>query len=305
MVEADALRQPGRRCPVGPGVDRRGVVLEPDQPARDVQPDAAQEAELADRRPDELRELAADHQHEHDRPGGGVDDARREHHGADVAQPEHRPGQAAPQRGPPLGPPHRPVQRPPLGPAALGEVEAVAGDPQLLARRGGRPEHEQVPHPSLVLGLPPQHGLLHPRPPGRGDHGGHREQHQQPQRRVHPGDQQHLDDRQSQDPAEGGEQRHEQVVEPEGVPPQHLQPVQVLPPFLVGDGGDGGVQLGDVGLHRDGDPVAEPTAEPVEDDLQPPQQGRGQRQADRGSHHLVAGVVVHAVDEQRQPQPDQ
>ena len=66
VVERMPVLEPVGRRAVAARVDRGGVVLEPHQPSRDVQPDAAQEAELADGGADVLRELAAGHQDEHD-----------------------------------------------------------------------------------------------------------------------------------------------------------------------------------------------------------------------------------------------
>ena len=48
VVEPDAAGEPVRRRAVGAGVRRGGVVLQPHQPARRVEPDAAQEPELTD-----------------------------------------------------------------------------------------------------------------------------------------------------------------------------------------------------------------------------------------------------------------
>ena len=53
-------------------------------------------------------------------------------------------------------------------------------------------------------------------------------------------------DRQPQDPAAGGEDRHVHVVEHEDLVAQHGEPVEVVGPLLVRDGGDGGLQLRDV-----------------------------------------------------------
>ena len=95
------------------------------------------------------------------------------------------------------------------------------------------------------------------------------------------------------------------MVQPERVAPQDLESVEVLTALLVRDGRDRGVQPRDVGLHGDRQAVAEAAAEPVEDDLQPPQQGRRDGQPDAGDRHVRAGAVVDAVDEQREPEADQ
>ena len=68
VLEVDARRQAGREparsaCDVGGG----GVVLEPGEPPRGVEPDPAQEPDLADGRADVLRQAAARGEHEEHR----------------------------------------------------------------------------------------------------------------------------------------------------------------------------------------------------------------------------------------------
>ena len=109
VVEADAVVEAVGRRAVGARLGCRGIVLEPDQPPRDVEPDAAQEAELADRRRDVLRELAAGHQHEHDLSRRAVEPVGRVDDRADVGAGEDRPGERVPERGHPAGPGQRRV----------------------------------------------------------------------------------------------------------------------------------------------------------------------------------------------------
>ena len=62
---------------VARSLERGGVVLEPRQPQRRVEPDAAQEAELADRLGDVLRQPLAGDDDEHDVADAAVEAARR------------------------------------------------------------------------------------------------------------------------------------------------------------------------------------------------------------------------------------
>ena len=305
MVEADAVLEVVGRRAVGARLGRRGIVLEPDEPSRDVEPDAAQEAQLADRRRDVLRELAAGHQHEHDLSRRAVEARRRVDDRDDVGAGEHRPGEGVPEGGDPSGPGQRGVAALPRGAPRAYQVIAVAGDAHLLARRGRRAQHEQVAGQARVRRRAFLDRPLDARSPRRGDDRRQREDEQQDQCRMYARGQQPDDDAETQDPAERREQRHEQVVEAERGPAQHLEPVEVLAAFLVGDGRHGRVQPGDVLLHRDAHPVAEPPLHAVEDDLEIPEQ-RGRRgETERRDEHLPAVVVLDTVDKDRQPQPDQ
>ena len=98
VIEPHALRQSPRRRLVGRGHDRRRVVLEPGQAPRRVHPDAAQEADLADRGADVERQPRSRGQREQHvarrraSPGGDEDDR------ADVAGAEDRPRRRVPRR---------------------------------------------------------------------------------------------------------------------------------------------------------------------------------------------------------------
>ena len=85
----------------------------------------------------------------------------------------------------------------------------------------------------------------------------------------------------SEDPARGREDGHVHVVQDEDLVPQHREPVEVLGPLLVGDGGDRGLQAGHVGLEADGDLVPEPALHPGRDGGQEPgrRPGRPEEQA--------------------------
>ena len=66
VFEADALLDPLRNGHIGVFEQRSGVVLEPGQASRAIKPDAAQEADLADRGADVRREPRARREHEQD-----------------------------------------------------------------------------------------------------------------------------------------------------------------------------------------------------------------------------------------------
>jgi hypothetical protein len=185
------------------------------------------------------------------------------------------------------------------------QVLAVAGDPHLFPRGGRRTEHEQVARQPRVGTGAVLDGAFDARPPRCRHHRRQREDEQQHQHRVDAGGEQGDDDAEAEHPAERGEQRHEQVIEPEGVPAQHLEPVEMLASFLVGNGCDARVQPGDVRFHRDAHAVAEPPLHAIEDDLQIPEQRGRHREPQRGKKHLLAVVVADPVDEDGQPQADQ
>ena len=308
VLEADAVRQPVGRRPSARAVDRRGVVLEPGEPPRAVEPDAAQEAELADRRADVLRQPAAGDEHEHDVAGGRVEPVADEHDRADVAAAEHRPRQRVPHRRPP---PRRGDRRVPRSHAARGARAtrsiADAGDAHLLARRRGGAEHEQVAGQAVVL----RRRAPRARRSTAGRHvdGQHGRQRRTATSSTSAGwieHQQHDRDAEPQDPAERREQRHEQVVEREDLVAQHRQPVEVLGPLVVLDGGDRRLQPATCASSAMVDPVAEPALHAVPTDLQEPgRRRRTRRGRARPAHDRGPVVVEHAVGEQLQPQREQ
>ena len=120
VLEADALRRAARAPPRRAPVElRRGVVLEPGQPARAVEPDAAQEADLADRRADVGRQPRARREHQQHV-------ARRRAGGRTTRTPRRRRSR---RRRPPSPPCARP--RCPGGP----RPRAVPALPRLAPRR--------------------------------------------------------------------------------------------------------------------------------------------------------------------------
>ena len=150
-------------------------------------------------------------------------------------------------------------------PAVERQTEEASAPHNRLARhlfslgpaQNGGAEGEQMAGQPVVPGA----GLLRPaldrRSPGGRPHGWGAATQQQHQRRVDR-HQQRQGHGEADDPAEGGEQRQEQVVEGEHLVAQHRQPVEVLGSFLVLDGRDRRLQLGHVGLEGDRHPVAEP-----------------------------------------------
>ena len=166
---------PSRSCDgrglVGRGHERRRVVLEPGQAPRAVEPDAAQEADLADRGADVGREPRARGQHQQHVARRRAQARRHEHDRADVARRRRPPrparaSSALAQRAAATGP----YQRSQASRRSRDQARADAGDAHLLAgrRRGGR--GEQVPGQAVggraaLLGR-----ALDARPPGRGEH---------------------------------------------------------------------------------------------------------------------------------------
>ena len=146
VLEADAVAQPRpARARSACGDERRGVVLEPGQPARAVHPDAAQEADLADGRADVRRQPRAGGEHEQHVARRRVEPDGDEHDRADVRRRRRPPTpacatRAEPQRAAATGP----YQRSHAARRCGDQPVADAGDAHLLAgRRRGR-DGEQV-----------------------------------------------------------------------------------------------------------------------------------------------------------------
>ena len=134
------------------------------------------------------------------------------------------------------------------------------------------------------------HRALDGRAPRRAHDGGQRQHHQQDQHRIDGGEQ-HDRDPEAQDPAGGGEHREVQVVEHEGLVAEDREPVEVLGSLVVGDGRDRCLQVGDVGLERDRDLVAEAALHPGRHDAQEPREGDAGTEAD-GRHGDHGRVLV-------------
>ena len=303
VLEPDAVLEPVGGGPVA-GDLGSGVLLEPDQAPRPVEPDAAQEADLPDRRAEVAGEPGAAGQHEqHGRrrrvePGGDVDDR------ADVPEPEHRPAERVPHRAHPAGAGDQRVALLPRGAPARGQPLGDPEDPQLLGGRGGGVRLVEVPgHPlglrAALAGQPLDTGA-----PPRREHGGQREHRQQREGGVHR-HQQRDRGAEPQDPAGGGEQAHVQVVEHEDLVAQHREPVEVLRALLVGDGLHGRLQPGDVPLERDRHLVAEAALGAGREHPEEPRQHRREPEGDGGQQHQASVPVGGASTQQRQPQRDE
>ena len=107
--------------------------------------------------------------------------------------------------------------------------------------------------------------------------------------------------REAQDPAGGGEQRHVHVVEHEHLVAQDREPVEIVGPLVVLDGGDVRLQPRDVRFQGDGDPVAEAALGTVADDAQHPRQGGRGGEAARGDGDEGGVAADQPVGEELQP----
>ena len=242
------------------------VVLEPGQPAGRVEPDAAEEPELADGRRDVLRQPSAGHHDE-------------QHRGLRAVEPlghEHDAARRSRARTPPRRP--RARRRSATGRRRIGAYHsshssarrsAVSRAP-MPARRTSLPAGAVVPRvkrwrasrscgATRFLDDP-----LDARPP----RGGEEDRHGQHARcKTSAGvdrHQQHDGEREAEDPADRREQRQEHVVEREHLVAQHAQPVEVLGPLVVLDRRHRRLEAGDVRLEGDADLVAEAALHPVE-----------------------------------------
>ncbi len=223
---------------------------------------------------------------------------------AHVRETEQGPRQRVPQRGEDSRRRHRLVPLVPGFAPVASELRTETVHAQLLARRRGRAEQEEMLGQPVVR----RHGLLdpalHARSPGRGDHDRDREEREEHEDRADRHEQEQCH-HQPDDPADGREQRHEQVVEREHLIAQHREPVEILGSFVVLDGGDRRLQGRDVRFERDGDLVAETPLRPVEHDLEEPCCRRGCREPEGGDDDAAVVMVVEAVGEELQPQRDQ
>ena len=105
-----------------------------------------------------------------------------------------------------------------------------------------------------------------------------------------------------EDPAHGREERQEEMVEREHLVAQHGQPVEELGSLVVLDRRHRRLQLGDVGLECDADPVAEAALKAVEQHAQVPGAGRGDGQAGGGDEDAGPIAVGDAVGQHPQPE---
>ena len=231
MPVGEPRRAPaGRRAPQG-----GGVVLEPGQPPRAVEPDAAQEADLADGRADVRRSRAPAASTSSTSPAGASRPDGDEHDRADVADAEHAQASvchaARAQRARAPGA----YQRSHAARRSRDQRRPDAGDAHLLAgRRGGR-RARTGGGPGGCAGAARSSAARST--PGRQvdvKHGRQREHASStstgwidtssttvtPSRRIQP---------------QRREQRHVHVVEHEDLVAQHRQPVEIVGPLLVLD----------------------------------------------------------------------
>ena len=132
-------------------------------------------------------------------------------------------------------------------------------------------------------------------------HGRDREHSQQKERRMNRRQQRHRH-AQPQDPSERGKHRHVHVVKHEHLIAQHGQPVEILRPFLMRDRRDRGLQLGHVGLERDGHFVAKAALHARTHRSQKPRRSGGHAKADGRALHHVGAVLKNAFAEEHEPQ---
>ena len=92
VLEADAARDALRRRLIGGRGDRLGIVLEPGETPRAVDPEAGQESDLTDRRADVGRESGARREHQEHRARRGSQARGHEDDRPHVARRKDRPG---------------------------------------------------------------------------------------------------------------------------------------------------------------------------------------------------------------------
>ena len=260
---------------------RRRVVLEPGEAARRVEPDAAQEPELADRRRDVLRQPSAGHHHEQHRGLRGVEPLR----------PRTRCRRRSPVRRSPRR--RRATRR-----SATGRRPSVRTTaPHSSARSAVR----RAPIPARRTSLPA--GAVVPRAKtwrasrswgatrsstSRSTPGRH-----VAVKRIGTASstikaseawtdmQDHDGEREAEEPADRPEQRQEHVVEREHLVAEHAQPVEVLGPLVVLDRPHRGLEAGDVRFEGHADLVAEAALHAVEQHPHVPGAHRRERPARR------------------------
>ena len=228
----------GRHRQVGRRDQRRRVVLEPGQAPGAVHPEAAQEADLADRGADIRGEARAGGEHQQHlaraaRRGPTTRTRSRRRYAAPKIAQASVCHAADPHRAAETGPYHRShasrrcaIRRSPM-PVTRTSLPGVAVVAVVKRCRASRP-----------AGAPRSwtHALDR-RPPGRRQHRRHREHRQQRQRRMNR-HQQRDRHAEPQDPPAGGKQRHVHVVEHEHLVAQHAEPIEILGTLVMRDGGD-------------------------------------------------------------------
>ena len=104
----------------------------------------------------------------------------------------------------------------------------------------------------------------------------------------------------------GGEHRQVHVVEHEDLVAEHRQPVEQLRSLLVGDGRDGGLQVGDVRLEGDGDLVAEATLQRASTPCAGTTSRPPRRPDPRAAMPHALGIALdHTVAEEGEPEREE
>ena len=137
VLEADAVARRAGTVASAPSTSARGVVLEPGHALRAVEPDAAQEADLADGRADVGREPRARRQHQQHVARRRAQPRRHEHDRADVGAPKSAQPPACHARCRCFAPPRPAVPALPGRAAAPHQLRADARHAHLLAGGGG------------------------------------------------------------------------------------------------------------------------------------------------------------------------
>ena len=303
-LEPNAVVQPLRRRRVATVPGAGGVVLQPCEPTRRIQPEPTEKAELVGGRADVRDQLHPRGNGERDCRDTTIQPGDDEHDRADIGAREHRPTESEPQRAAQSHTRHRLVPPLPRSPSFRCQPGSRAGGTHLLAgRRRGSDGVQVARQPDVRHG-----GFLDPAldcGPPRGRHeGGERERQQQQQGRV---DRRQQDggDGQAEHPAQRGEQRHEHVVQREDLLAQHRQPVEELGPLVVLDSGHRGLQARHMGLERDRDAVTEPALHSLRQHREVPDEGGRDGETDGGGDDRRPVVLVDTIDDQRQPEREQ
>jgi len=303
-LEANALGDAGGGGAVATATAAGRVVLQPRKASRGIEPEATEEPELARGGAHVGDQLHAGSNGERDSGHATIEAGRHEHDGAHVGAGEHRPRHPQPQRGAQPNERNRLVPTLPCGSALGGQPLASAGGAHFLAGGRRRGHRVQMASEASVGDHRFLDSALYRRPPGGDEERRQRERQQQQQRRMDGGEQERRD-HQPEQPTERGEQRHEHVVEREDLLAQHRQPIEVLGPLVVLDGGHRRLQAGDVRLERDGHAIPEAALHALGEHRQVPDERRRHCEPDDGSDDRRPALLIDAIDDESEPQCQQ
>ncbi len=206
-----------------------------------------------------------------------------------------------PQRRAPPSRCHRSIPALPRPSAVGDQALSDAGNPHFLPRWRGRGDVEQMTRQPIALCAALLRVSFDCGPPRRRQHRRDRAHGKQHERRVNRRQQRHRY-AQPQDPPQRGKHRHVHVVKHEHLIAEHGQAIEILRAFLMRNGGDGGLQLRDVRLQRDGHSVAEAALHARADGAEKPRRGGRDTQPNRRAFHHAGSVFQNAFAEQHQPQ---